>query len=244
MTAHGRQQPSAVRALPRAPPPDVVWAASVRAKLNSGRFPNPLPVEFGREPNPPSHAKRQSPPISVLTASKHVHVSKSLPVVFRMARGDAKDKDADEDYPNEVLLAPCTACMQTRLKCAINQNSRSTGGGAPSERGVQNMEEEHAVPVRPGHHARAGVALPDCAVAAGAQRARSTLFVLALGGARAPRCGAQSRQEVAGKEYSTQKLVLGTHTSENEQNYLMIAEVQARRRKRAASKRTAPRGKR
>jgi len=28
------------------------------------------------------------------------------------------------------------------------------------------------------------------------------------------------------KEYSTQKLLLGTHTSDNEQNYLMIAEVQ------------------
>jgi len=31
------------------------------------------------------------------------------------------------------------------------------------------------------------------------------------------------------KDYSTQKLILGTHTSDNEQNYLMIAEVQARR---------------
>ncbi len=30
------------------------------------------------------------------------------------------------------------------------------------------------------------------------------------------------------KDYSTQKLILGTHTSDDEQNYLMIAEVQAR----------------
>ena len=30
------------------------------------------------------------------------------------------------------------------------------------------------------------------------------------------------------KDYSTQKLLLGTHTSDNEQNYLMIAEVQVR----------------
>ena len=30
------------------------------------------------------------------------------------------------------------------------------------------------------------------------------------------------------KDYSTQKLILGTHTSDNEQNYLMIAEVQVR----------------
>lgn len=36
----------------------------------------------------------------------------------------------------------------------------------------------------------------------------------------------QTRTEFPGKEYSTQKLVLGTHTSDNEQNYLMIAEVQ------------------
>ncbi|GBG77620.1 hypothetical protein CBR_g24066 [Chara braunii] len=34
------------------------------------------------------------------------------------------------------------------------------------------------------------------------------------------------KQEPAGKEYSVQRLVLGTHTSENEQNYLMLAEVQ------------------
>lgn len=36
------------------------------------------------------------------------------------------------------------------------------------------------------------------------------------------------RVEPPGKDYSVQKLVLGTHTSENEQNYLMIAEVQVR----------------
>ena len=36
------------------------------------------------------------------------------------------------------------------------------------------------------------------------------------------------RAEPAGKDYSVQKLILGTHTSENEQNHLMIAEVQVR----------------
>eukprot|EP00199_Chlamydomonas_sp_CCMP681_P002199 CAMPEP_0119104578 /NCGR_PEP_ID=MMETSP1180-20130426/2764_1 /TAXON_ID=3052 ORGANISM="Chlamydomonas cf sp, Strain CCMP681" /NCGR_SAMPLE_ID=MMETSP1180 /ASSEMBLY_ACC=CAM_ASM_000741 /LENGTH=416 /DNA_ID=CAMNT_0007089385 /DNA_START=52 /DNA_END=1302 /DNA_ORIENTATION=- len=36
----------------------------------------------------------------------------------------------------------------------------------------------------------------------------------------------QEKELTAGKEYSKQKLVLGTHTSEGEQNYLMIAEVQ------------------
>ena len=34
------------------------------------------------------------------------------------------------------------------------------------------------------------------------------------------------REEPAGKDYSIQQLILGTHTSENEQNYLMRAEVQ------------------
>lgn len=34
------------------------------------------------------------------------------------------------------------------------------------------------------------------------------------------------KSEPAGKDYSVQKLILGTHTSDNEQNYLMIAEVQ------------------
>ncbi|KAJ7544739.1 hypothetical protein O6H91_09G091100 [Diphasiastrum complanatum] len=34
------------------------------------------------------------------------------------------------------------------------------------------------------------------------------------------------RQEPPGKDYSVQKLILGTHTSDNEPNYLMLAEVQ------------------
>ncbi|GIL46834.1 hypothetical protein Vafri_3710 [Volvox africanus] len=34
------------------------------------------------------------------------------------------------------------------------------------------------------------------------------------------------KEIVPGKDYSKQKLILGTHTSDNEQNYLMIAEVQ------------------
>lgn len=37
---------------------------------------------------------------------------------------------------------------------------------------------------------------------------------------------AQSRVDSPEHDYSVQKLVLGTHTSENEQNYLMLAEVQ------------------
>ena len=57
------------------------------------------------------------------------------------------------------------------------------------------------------------------------------------------------RVEPPGKDYSVQKLVLGTHTSENEQNYLMIAEVQvrtsptrrARERNRSIRGREAPR---
>lgn len=35
---------------------------------------------------------------------------------------------------------------------------------------------------------------------------------------------AQDQEEVNGR-YSKQKMVLGTHTSEGEQNYLMLAEV-------------------
>jgi histone-binding protein RBBP4 len=42
----------------------------------------------------------------------------------------------------------------------------------------------------------------------------------------------QDRVEHPSKDYSTQKLLLGTHTSDNEQNYLMIAEVQVRLRAR------------
>ena len=33
------------------------------------------------------------------------------------------------------------------------------------------------------------------------------------------------RKEPPGKDYSVQKLILGTHTSDNEPNYLMLAEV-------------------
>ncbi|MFS7894633.1 WD-40 repeat-containing protein MSI1 [Helianthus anomalus] len=32
--------------------------------------------------------------------------------------------------------------------------------------------------------------------------------------------------EPAGKDYSVETLILGTHTSENEPNYLMLAQVQ------------------
>lgn len=37
-------------------------------------------------------------------------------------------------------------------------------------------------------------------------------------------CCTQEKEDVGGK-YSKQKMVLGTHTSEGEQNYLMLAEV-------------------
>jgi Histone-binding protein RBBP4 or subunit C of CAF1 complex len=37
-------------------------------------------------------------------------------------------------------------------------------------------------------------------------------------------CDWQDKEEVDGR-YSKQKMVLGTHTSEGEQNYLMLAEV-------------------
>jgi hypothetical protein len=33
------------------------------------------------------------------------------------------------------------------------------------------------------------------------------------------------KEVVPGQDFSKQKLILGTHTSENEQNYLMLAEV-------------------
>lgn len=36
----------------------------------------------------------------------------------------------------------------------------------------------------------------------------------------------QQKQVIEGRDYSTQRLILGTHTSEGEQNHLMIAEVE------------------
>lgn len=36
----------------------------------------------------------------------------------------------------------------------------------------------------------------------------------------------QQKQVIDGRDYSTQRLILGTHTSEGEQNHLMIAEVE------------------
>ena len=36
----------------------------------------------------------------------------------------------------------------------------------------------------------------------------------------------QNKEVISDRNYSKQTLVLGTHTSENEQNYLMLAEVQ------------------
>ena len=47
-------------------------------------------------------------------------------------------------------------------------------------------------------------------------------------GHRSPSRGAwlPHRKEPPGKDYSVQKMILGTHTSENEPNYLMLAQVQ------------------
>merc|ERR1712216_762594 len=75
------------------------------------------------------------------------------------------------------------------------------GRGALGERGVQDLEEEHPVPVRSRRDARARVAVAHGAVAAGSSG-------------------------YPDKDYASQKLILGTHTSEHEQNYLMIAEAQ------------------
>ena len=36
----------------------------------------------------------------------------------------------------------------------------------------------------------------------------------------------QDKKTFEGRDYSTQRLILGTHTSEGEQNLLMIAEVE------------------
>jgi histone-binding protein RBBP4 len=36
----------------------------------------------------------------------------------------------------------------------------------------------------------------------------------------------QEKKVLEGRDYSTQRLILGTHTSEGEQNHLMIAEVE------------------
>jgi histone-binding protein RBBP4 len=35
----------------------------------------------------------------------------------------------------------------------------------------------------------------------------------------------QDKEDMAGSGYTKQRLILGTHTSDNEQNYLMVAEV-------------------
>ena len=35
-----------------------------------------------------------------------------------------------------------------------------------------------------------------------------------------------TREEAGGKDYSMQRLIVGTHTSDNEPNYLMLAQVQ------------------
>jgi len=60
------------------------------------------------------------------------------------------------------LLRVLTACT-CRPACS---GVRRRGGGAGDQRGVQDLEEEHPVPLRPGDDACAGVAQPHRAVAA------------------------------------------------------------------------------
>ena len=92
----------------------------------------------------------------------------------------------------------------------------------------------HLVNRRPCHHARAGVAQSDGAMAAGEQgsacihaflQATSAMFSVPQQLLQSMNGMLQDKEEVDGR-YSKQKMVLGTHTSEGEQNYLMLAEVQ------------------
>ena len=73
------------------------------------------------------------------------------------------------------------------------------------------MEEEHTILVRLGPHSCAGLAQLDSAMAA-----RYSQVCIGRGG-----CSLTDRVD----DYSVQKLILGTHTSQGDQNHLMIAEV-------------------
>lgn len=98
------------------------------------------------------------------------------------------------------------------------------------------MEEEHAVPVRPCRHEGLGVAVAHMPVVTGTSsgfriarwfcerniRPESQTNVLQR---RCAREDLQFKREKTSGEYSVEKLILGTHTSEGEQNHLMIAEA-------------------
>lgn len=96
-----------------------------------------------------------------------------------------------------------------------------SSGGTRHQRRIQNMEEKYSVLVRPGYDACPRMAFTYSAVASWCHKV--FLFV--------PKANINTfwpyinifRPE--GKDYSVHRLILGTHTSD-EQNHLLIASVQ------------------
>ena len=116
----------------------------------------------------------------------------------------------------------------------LGRRRRAVAGdaGEDHQRRVQDLEEEHAVPLRPRRHARARMAVAHRGVAAGRGAVRSAA------GHSAPRPRpfrdadlwdnhgrAHERFSPDGKDYSVHRVVLGTHTSDGEPNHLQIATV-------------------
>lgn len=141
-----------------------------------------------------------------------------------------------------VRVAKCLSARHPRamhLGAGISRGSRSRRAPQAYRPTAPAASSTPFPARRSGHHSRAGMAKPDGAVAAGMLLALplpappSTLPAAAH--CPFPRCCSLSalhallcsqEKEICGN-YSKQKLILGTHTSDNEQNHLMLAEVQA-----------------
>lgn len=103
-------------------------------------------------------------------------------------------------------------------------------GGKGDQWGVQDLEEEHPFPLWPGYDSCPGVAQPHCPVATWCHKVSRTLLRLISVSPEIRKCFVNQIKWIPfdrpeGKDYSVHRLVLGTHTSD-EQNHLVIASVQ------------------
>jgi hypothetical protein len=104
---------------------------------------------------------------------------------------------------------------------AISRGVRSAGVGIRAA--ADSEADERKGPNVMSGHARVRVSVSNEGYAAGRLIGRVLIFW------EASECVCecvQDRSEPQNKDYSVQRLLLGTHTSEGEQNYLMRAQVQ------------------
>lgn len=97
--------------------------------------------------------------------------------------------------------------------------------------GVQDLEEEFPLSLRPGHYPRPRLAFFDDTMVPGQGNVRATFPLGCLSRQSRsektdPSCSIlPARYRPADKDYTVHRMLIGTHTSDNDNNYVQIATV-------------------